>query len=432
VALFSPALFPLRRSLSLLRRGLVGGSARGWSATCRYALDRVRARRGEAPAPADSVATAAAIEVDPPYVLLVDVAVPDPDQDSGSLRLSNLMRVLRSAGYRLVFIPDDFRGRGPAADALRAMGVAVPVLSGARDAAAWVRRRRSGLAAAILCRHHTAGHWLPLLRAVAPGTRIVFDTVDLHHLREQREAEHAGSRLMRRVADSTRRRELDLVRRADTTWVVSPVERELLSGACPGADVRVLSNIIDEDTAGADYATRRDLLFVGGLRHPPNRDAVEWLASEIFPRIREQLPQVELHLVGSPGPEPLAALAPGSGIHAHGHVADLGPYLDRCRIALAPLRFGAGVKGKINLSMAHGQPVVATGCAIEGMHLRHGHDVLAADDAAGFADAVVRLYRDGTLWQDLAARGRANVRTHFSPRAALAVASETLGAPPRH
>jgi len=429
VALLSPALFPLRRLLSLLRRGLVGGRTRGWQATCRRALAWAGSRRSSA-AVVEACVPAAAPH-DGPCVLLVDVAVPDPVRDSGSLRLSNLMRVLRSAGYRLVFIPDDFRTRGPAANALRAIGVDVPVLSGARNAAAWVRRHHFDLEAAILCRHHTAGHWLPLLRSVAPGTRIVFDTVDLHHLRERREADHAGSRSLRRLADATRRRELGLVRRADTTWVVSPVERELLAGACPGADVRVLSNIIDEDTAGADYAVRRDLLFVGGLRHPPNRDAVEWLAAEIFPRIRERLPGVELHLVGAPGPDPLPDFPPGSGIHAHGHVVDIAPYLDRCRIALAPLRFGAGVKGKINLSMAHGQPVVATGCAIEGMHLRHGYDVLAADDAAAFAAAVVRLYGDAALWQDLADRGRNNVRTHFSPQAALAVASATLGAPSR-
>lgn len=364
-----------------------------------------------------------------PWLLVVDVSVPEPDKDSGSLRLCNLMQTLLRAGYRLAFIPDDGRTNDAAADALRALGVHVPPLAGAREIPSWLRRHQRGLTAAILCRHHTAGHWLPLIRSLAPHARIVFDTVDLHFLREQREADLQAGHGLRRSATSTRQRELGLVARADTTWVVSPIERDLLLQACPGTDVRVLSNIIDVDTPGQPFGERHDLLFVGGLRHPPNRDAVAWLARDIFPRIRRALPDVRLHLVGALGIEPAPAVDPDSGIHVHGYVPDIGPFLDGCRIALAPLRFGAGVKGKVNLSMAHGQPVVATPCAIEGMHLQPALDVLVAADAEAFANEVVRLYRDGALWQQLSDQGRANVRDHFSPQIALGVAKATLGNP---
>ena len=85
-----------------------------------------------------------------------------------------------------------------------------------------------------------------------------------------------------------------------------------------------------------------------------------------------------------------------------------------CRVAVAPLRYGAGVKGKVNLSMAHGQPVVATTCAVEGLFLREGEDALVADDAAGFADAVVRAHEDPALWEALARNGRDSVARHFS------------------
>ena len=87
-------------------------------------------------------------------------------------------------------------------------------------------------------------------------------------------------------------------------------------------------------------------------------------------------------------------------------------------IAIAPLRYGAGVKGKINLSMAHGQPVVATSCAVEGMHMRNGEEVLVADDPQAFADAVVRLYQDEALWNALASNGLDSVAAHFSLDAA--------------
>jgi glycosyltransferase involved in cell wall biosynthesis len=125
------------------------------------------------------------------------------------------------------------------------------------------------------------------------------------------------------------------------------------------------------------------------------------------------------HCIGGDVPAEVAALSRQDGaVVVHGHVADITPYMDGCRIALAPLRFGAGVKGKVNLSMAHGQPVVATSCAVEGMHLRDGFDVLVADDAQAFADAVVRLYGDEALWRGLATNGLDNVATHFSIDAA--------------
>jgi glycosyltransferase involved in cell wall biosynthesis len=92
--------------------------------------------------------------------------------------------------------------------------------------------------------------------------------------------------------------------------------------------------------------------------------------------------------------------------------------MDGCRIAVAPLRYGAGVKGKVNLSMAHGQPVVATSCAAEGMHLVDGHDVLLADDAREFAAAILKLHDDATLWNTLSANGLDNVARHFSIDAA--------------
>ena len=105
--------------------------------------------------------------------------------------------------------------------------------------------------------------------------------------------------------------------------------------------------------------------------------------------MRARLPDVRFHCIGSHVPADIEALAAHpTACVVHGHVPDIAPYMDGCRIAVAPLRYGAGVKGKVNLSMAHGQPVVATPCAVEGMHLVDGDDVLVADDAEAFADAV--------------------------------------------
>ena len=118
---------------------------------------------------------------------------------------------------------------------------------------------------------------------------------------------------------------------------------------------------------------------------------------------------------GGDAPAGVAALGERDGIRFHGHVPDLGPLLASARISVAPLRYGAGVKGKVNQALAHGLPVVATTCAVEGMHLVNGQDVLVADDAEAFADAVLQLHDDAALWSTLSEGGLENTRRHFSP-----------------
>ncbi|NZA28512.1 glycosyltransferase, partial [Luteimonas sp. SJ-92] len=349
---------------------------------------------------------------------LVDVSTPRPDRDSGSLRAFNLMRVLAEDGDRVEFLPDDRADAGAYAEALRALGVVVH--AGAGGYPDWFARYLRGFDVLVVSRYHLAEFLVPLARRIAPGVRVVLDTVDLHHLRERREAELGDDGRLRRLAAITRRRELRAVAEADVTWVVSPVEAALLREALPQARVAVLPNLHRAEESPAGFAERDGLLFVGGARHPPNVDALRWLLAEIFPRVRARLPRCELQVVGDGLPEAVAGLPPSPGVHLHGHVPELAPLLARCRVGLAPLRFGAGVKGKINLCMAAGMPVVATACAAEGMHAADGVELLVADAPEAFADAVVRLHEDAALWSRLARAGTANVRTHFSFDAARA------------
>src|SRR5690606_12577314 len=145
--------------------------------------------------------------------------------------------------------------------------------------------------------------------------------------------------------------------------------------------VEVLSNLHRIAGPGTPCAQRRALVFVGGFRHPPNVDAARWFADAVCPRVRLRLPDVRYHCIGGDVGAPTGALADRDGITVLGHVPDIAPYMDGCRVALAPLRCGAGVKGKVTLSMPHGQSVVTPSCAIEGMQTRVVHDVLVADDA---------------------------------------------------
>lgn len=372
-------------------------------------------------APAGSVPSPALLHRHQRQVLVLDEAVPQPDRDSGSLRQFNLIRLLRDAGAHVVFVPIARAHGQRHTEALQALGVEVWYAPQLKGLGAWLREHGPRFHATLLVRHHVADAALPLVKRHAPRSRTLFDTVDLHYLRERRGAVLAGDAAAQRAAERTRRRELAIMAHTDITVLVSAAERDVLRQDAPGVHVELLSNLHEVAAQSPGWEARQDLVFVGGFNHPPNADAMQWFIGEVFPHIRKRLPAIRFHCIGADVPEPLRVLAAAqAGVEVHGHVPDLAPYMDGCRVAVAPLRFGAGVKGKVNLSMAHGQPVVATTCAVEGMHLRDGEDVLVADDAVAFADAVVRLHEDAALWSRLSHNGLANVAEHFSLDAARA------------
>ncbi|MGY4517066.1 glycosyltransferase [Lysobacter sp. HA18] len=363
----------------------------------------------------------------PRGVLVVDEYLPDAQRDSGSLRLINLMRLMTSLGVHVAFVQIGPGRDDEALAQLRALGIEAWDSSSTGGIATWLRRHGKRFATAWLCRYPVARSVGPIVRKTMPDSRVVFDTVDLHFLRERRAAELANDAAALRAAERTRAAELGVIRESDVTLVVSEVERDLLKGDAPDAAVDVVSNVHDVAGAGLPLRERRDLVFVGGFRHPPNVDAVLWFVREVWPLLRARRSDLVFHCIGAGAPSDVQALAGVEGVRLHGHVPDLAPFMDGARVAIAPLRFGAGVKGKVNLSMAHGQPVVATSCAVEGMHLRDGDDVLVADTPDTFAEAVLRAYDDEALWQRLSINGLENVRRHFSADAARDALRRALG-----
>jgi GT2 family glycosyltransferase/glycosyltransferase involved in cell wall biosynthesis len=358
-------------------------------------------------------------------ILIVDACTPTPDQDSGSLRMVNTMRLLRSLGWQVSFFADNRAYVENYTTAVQELGVEVLYHPWLSDPVAFFRERGAEFDAILLSRHYIAINYLGLARLYAPRARLIFDTVDLHYLREQRAAELAGSAELRKRADVTRAQEHKLMRECDVTLVVSPVEQELLARELPQTRVEILSNVHEVYGCRRPFGERRDLVFVGSFQHPPNTDAVLWFAREIFPTVRARLPDVRLHVIGKPVPQEVQALA-SDAVVVHGFVADLEPYMDGCRISVAPLRYGAGVKGKVNMAMSYGLPVVATPMAVEGMHLIPGEEAAVAATAAEYAQAVVQLYNDEAAWDRLSRGGLANVEKHFSFASAQAALERIL------
>jgi GT2 family glycosyltransferase/glycosyltransferase involved in cell wall biosynthesis len=351
-------------------------------------------------------------------VLIIDATTPEPDQDSGSVRLTHLMGCFRELGYGVTFFADNRAHAGRYTRALQDAGVEVVYAPWLESFNVFFEERGAEFDFVLISRHYVAVNYISLVRRHCPQAAFIFDTVDLHYLREQRLAELENSLPLARAAHQTRRSELSVIAATDAVLVVSPAEVEVLAADAPDALVHVLSNIHPVHGCRAGFDERRDLFFVGGYQHPPNIDAMQWFVKSVWPLIRSELPDVKFHMIGSKAPRQICDLH-GEGVVFHGYVEDLGRFLDGCRLAVAPLRYGAGVKGKVNLSMSHGQPVVATPIAVEGMNAEHGREILVAESERAFADEVVRLYRDETLWQSVSAAALENVERYFSVAAAL-------------
>ena len=227
-------------------------------------------------------------------------------------------------------------------------------------------------------------------------------------------------------AQATRQRELGVIKGSDLTLVVSSVEKELLAQELPAAAVDILTNIHETRHANQPFAQRTGLLFVGGFRHPPNADAVNWFVNEVWPLVQHKQPDITLTIVGSNMPGSIREISAPNVVVA-GFVHDIDPLLDSARISIAPLRYGAGIKGKVNQAMACGLPVVATTTAVEGMDLTDNEDLLIADSPEAFADSVIRLYNDEELWNHLAERGKRNIEVNFSRARAKCTLAELVG-----
>ncbi len=346
-------------------------------------------------------------------VLVIDHHLPMPDRDSGSLRMFHILRILHQLGHHTTFIPSNLADIAPYGDELRKRGIQVIARPHVKTVREHLASHGGRYDAVILSRCATAAKHMADVRLHAPDARIIFDTVDLHFLRIGREAELTNNVDGQRVAQQTKQQEYALIGEADETWVVSELERDVLLEEVPGKDIEVVSNIVEIREPNLPFSARSDFLFIGSFLHPPNIDAVLFFVNDIYPLITAHLPDVKCYVVGHSPPPEVLALASGN-IIVTGSMPDVRPLFESVKLSVAPIRYGAGVKGKINQSMGLGLPVVATSLAAEGMCLTHREDVLIADDPAGFAQCVVELYNSPQLWQRLSQNGLKKTRRIFS------------------
>lgn len=366
-----------------------------------------------------------------PSIVVIDHYIPTPDKDAGSRSMMHIIRILADCGMSVKFWPHNGwydQNYGPR---LEQMGVEILWGDGQEGGfARWVQNYGSYVDYFFLSRPDVAIHYIKSIRRHSKA-KILYYGHDVHHLRMAAERRTLG-----RGVGATREeaRMTDLEREIwgaveviyyPSASEVEYVERHLKASAVRHY-VRVLPVFGFEDfpeNPGENLGERSGILFVAGFGHPPNRDAALWLVRVVMPLVWAEHQDAQLYLVGSNPSQEITALK-SPRVCVTGHVSDdeLSVFYKNARVAVAPLRFGAGVKGKVVEAMRYGVPVVTTSVGLQGLE-GIGDAVRDSDDPENLATDIVRLLRDDSHWRTVSAKVQDFARTRFSLGALATVIS---------
>jgi GT2 family glycosyltransferase len=360
-------------------------------------------------------------------MLALDAVTPTPDQDAGSVMTLRLLQIYEKMGWQISFLAVQSPLYDPRYSAdMQRSGIETFSVPAVRTVEDVLRQRPNFYDAVLGFRVPVLGGLFDRLRSAYPTALMLFHDIDLHYLRMQREAKVKNDARMTRRAELIKDEELALVAKADCTIVPSQTEKEILEAEVGVKNVIVYSYTADLRPSEVPYNERTDIVFLGGFRHLPNIDAVDYFVREIWPALVAHIPpEAKFYVVGPYAPDSLVQLASERVIFT-GYLEQLEPVLDGCRVFVAPLRFGAGLKGKLVTALSYGVPCVASSIAAEGMDLTPGEHVLVADDPDTFVAEIARLYHDPVIWAGLQEAGYGFVAERYSWEAGTKVAEDIL------
>jgi glycosyltransferase involved in cell wall biosynthesis len=348
--------------------------------------------------------------------LILDESIPDPGRDAGSSALLSHMRSLHRLGFAVEIVP----GFAMAADA------AAVARMEAEGFTAWVAPwassveevlRRGGEAYDVVYVHRLAVmlKYGALIRRWCPRARLVYCVADLHHLRAEREAALVTGIAGNPEIEALREAELSAIAAADGPITHSTAEQARLAALLPGVRVHVVPWEVALPPPVGPATRRRGVAFVGSFGHAPNRDAAWELLEAVMPLVWAQDATIPFLLAGSGMPAELAEAARTARgpVEVLGRIPVLAELWGRALVAAAPLRFGAGIKGKVLDSLAAGIPCLCTTIAAEGLHLPDELATLVQDEPGAMAREIVRLHQDPALVDRLGAAGRAHIGEHY-------------------
>ncbi|MDF2476829.1 MAG: hypothetical protein K0S24_2312 [Sphingobacterium sp.] len=337
--------------------------------------------------------------------------LPEYDNNSGDLRLTEIIKAFKALGYHITLIVESNRINNSYLSFFQKTGVSTY----------YEYRKRKGLRKFInniqhispICWFYTADVFISHYKTVQKllqKPKLVFDMVDIHHLRLLRMLEldplnkdlkkwHLKALENEKIASS----------KADIVIPISDEEGIYMEKFCSPDKMTVISNVhypkvnIEQTPS---FQHRIGLLFIGS-KHLPNIDSVQFLYEDIMPHIWKTNPEIELQVVGDVNT--LLNISHPK-IKLLGHVPDITEYFLNSKLMVAPLRYGAGVKGKIGQAFEYYLPVVTSKIGAEGMQLIDGETVLLAETAEEFAEKILLLYTDEGLWKKIQTNSERGLR----------------------
>ncbi|MBK6863100.1 MAG: glycosyltransferase [Ideonella sp.] len=334
-------------------------------------------------------------------VLVIDAGTPRPDNDAGSYAAIQEMRLLQSLGCKLTFVPENVAWLSGYTEALQRSGIECLYAPFVLSVSEVIEKRGAEFDFVYITRYSVAERYVDAIRRHAPQAKVLFNNADLHFLREIRSAIAARNKERLGHALQTRDAELGVMRKVDLVLSYNEIEHAvILSHNLDSTRVAKCPWIVATTTEVPPAEARRGIAFLGGYAHHPNVEAAEFFVREVMPLLRQRLPGVELRLYGSNMPEKLRELFEDEeDVATPGWVPTVDAVYDGCRVFVAPLLSGAGIKGKVIGAMAHGVPCVLSPVAAEGTGIRAGLEAQVASTPREWVDAIARLYEDGDAWR---------------------------------
>ncbi len=355
-------------------------------------------------------------------VIIVDTKLPEYDKDSGSRRLTEIIKLLIKNDIG-VFLLADFKEYRFTTDYLQFFrDLGAVVYEPAIDKSGKLITKKDFVEQVLpfadfvwLHRPEIFAKYFPIVKKYKPSAKIFFDMVDFHYLRFKRESELTNNSSVMKKADKFLKLELENCKKADKVIVISDVEKETLQEYYnEESKIISISNIHQylENNNSPSFDERKDLLFIGGFDHKPNVDAVNYLANEIMPLLWKSNPEISITIIGSNPPESVVNLN-SDKFRVLGYAENVAPYFLNSRIFVAPLRYGAGIKGKIGQSLEFGLPLVTTDIGAEGFNFYDNKSIMVGNTSQEIVDNIILLYQSKEVWEKVSS-GSKNVIEPFS------------------
>lgn len=346
-----------------------------------------------------------------PVALFVDDAVPQHNKNAGALGTYLYLKLFTELGYRVVFIPDNHKALEPYTTELMQYGIEVKHSLTTAECRDWIKQYGKYIKVAWLSRPDESAKYIDTVKRYTDAI-ILYCGRDLHFKRNERKLNIEGySEKLALNIERLKYLEAKMMNEADYSLLFTDADVQIAR-----TELSIVPDRLKIIPAYYwDFETNRNLplipthpkryiLFVGGFKHSPNLDGVNWFLSKIMPKIIQANPSIGVLIVGSHPPLELL-LRSDKSVKILGFVEDLDDLYGLAFCTIAPLRFGSGIKGKIVDSLRRGVPVVSTGIGTEGMHLENLIHCIVTDNESEFADAVIKLFDDLNLQQSLAENG---------------------------